>query len=381
VVLACPSPSSGQEAKVWCAAKCEKLFQEDPPKPVCELWRVEHGIENGKIKELHIPIESCWKKVELWEKGIAQRDKMRSQFKDAKVCLAWCNKLAELRAGQPFTEDEAELTDILRSIVLCNFEDEYLPDINKVPLDIGCPGMAWVQAGSFWMGCNEPAGRGRPREKPYHVVYLDGYFMDRHEVTVAGYRRCVEASWCDKPLDSSVLKYYNWGFKDRDHHPVNGVNWYQASAYCEWAGKRLCSEAEWEKGARGIDGREYPWGSEMPSNGYVVIDHGVDFSEDGRGWPVLSATAPVCSRPAGNSPYDLCDLAGNVWEWVGDWFTEEYYKTSPTHNPVGPRKGSRKVIRGGRFFRIGFSLRACSRSFLSPEKQFVYLGFRCCKSP
>jgi formylglycine-generating enzyme required for sulfatase activity len=236
--------------------------------------------------------------------------------------------------------------------------------------------MVLIPAGEFWMGCAPNDEMCDDDEKPYHKVYLDAYYIDRHEVTVAEYRKCVKAGKCTPP---STEGNCNWGKSGRDNYPVNCVDWYQADAYCRWAGKRLPTEAEWEKAARGTDGRIYPWGDELPSCKYAVM------SDEERGWSCgkgFTFTWPVCSKPRGNSPYGLCDMAGNVWEWVYDRYDENYYSSSPSRNPTGPSSGQIRVLRGGSWWSFTPApLRASDREKGSPEYRFEVLGFRCAWSP
>lgn len=228
-------------------------------------------------------------------------------------------------------------------------------------------GMVLIPAGEFMMGCAPGDGDCANDEKPYHRVYLDAYYIDKHEVTVVEYKKCVDAGACKRP---GTGKYCNWDVSGRENHPVNCVDWNQADAYCSWAGKRLPTEAEWEKAARGTDGRIYPWGNERASCKYAVMD------ERGYGCG-RGSTWPVCSKPEGNSPYGLCDMAGNVLEWVNDLFDENYYSSSTSRNPSGPSSGYR-LLRGGswrgnnpKYFR------ASNRYWDFPVSRLAVNGFRC----
>jgi formylglycine-generating enzyme required for sulfatase activity len=182
------------------------------------------------------------------------------------------------------------------------------------------------------MGCNEKVDRECSNdEKPGREVYLDAYAIDSNEVMVAEYRRCVEAGACPT---AGLTEYEscNWDKKERQNHPINCVNWQQAQTYCQWAGKRLPTEAEWEKAARGTDSRLYPWGNEWDNNKANVG---------------TSGTTAVGSYAADTSPYRVNDMAGNVWEWVQDWYAADYYKQGPVRNPKGPTSGQGRVVRGG----------------------------------
>jgi len=221
--------------------------------------------------------------------------------------------------------------------------------------------MKLVASGSFWMGCNEAVDTlCESNESPYHEVTLSGYYMDRTEVTQGEYKKCVDAGECDTPS-------CDWDPTGTPNRPVVCVTWSQAGEYCVWAGKRLPTEAEWEKAARGTDGRKYPWGNETATCDYAVM----------YGCP--GDAMDVCSKsPSGDSPYGLCDMAGNVWEWVSDWYDSGYYANSPASNPTGPVSGSDRVVRGGSFVNLGgVFLRASDRFAVYPSAGHDYLGFRC----
>ncbi len=223
--------------------------------------------------------------------------------------------------------------------------------------------MVSIPAGKFWMGCNETIDKNcDDDEKPGHEVFLDAYSIDQYEVTVAEYRQCVEAKGkgCTPPgTDSSC----NWGESDRDKHPVNCVDWAQARAYGQWAGKRLPTEAEWEKAARGDkDQRIYPWGNEWDANK----------ANAGR-----SGTVPVGSHTIGVSPYKVDDMTGNVFEWVQDWYDQAYYKRGVTQNPKGPDTGIARSVRGGSWFDLPRSSRVSDRLGGHPGNRGGFVGFRC----
>lgn len=236
-------------------------------------------------------------------------------------------------------------------------------------------GMVLVPAGSFRMGSES----GEDDEKPVHEVYVSGFFIDTYEVTVSQYEACVRAGGCSMPKKTHENGgYYNYGASGRGKHPINGVDWNQAVTYCRWAKKRLPTEAEWEKAARGTDGRKYPWGNEEPSCRYAVMDEGND--ENGCG---EERTWEVGSKPAGVSPYGAHDMSGNVWEWVSDWYDKDYYASLPGRDPKGPARGSYRVIRGGSWNLAGGYLRGATRNFYfgpSFAGTGYFLGFRCVRS-
>jgi len=218
--------------------------------------------------------------------------------------------------------------------------------------------MVLVPEGEFIMGSKN----GTEDEKPVHRVYLDEFYIDKYEVTNEQYTQCVEAGLC-----SPNGKYE--GFTG-PMQPVVGVGWNQASTYCSWAGKRLPTEAEWEKAARGTDGRSYPWGE------------GIDCSKANYMDCKLEITKPVGSYPLGASPYGAMDMAGNVWEWCADRYGEKYYRKSPSRNPKGPSSGEYRVIRGGSFDYHPMNLRVSYRNWKHSEfTGNEYGGFRCAKNP
>jgi len=228
--------------------------------------------------------------------------------------------------------------------------------------------MISIPAGEFFMGCNpEVDDQCQPDEKPGRKVYLDAFRIDRTEVTVAQYARCVKAGQCTPPDTETTC---NWGKEGRARHPVNCVDWHQAQAYCAWAGKRLPTAAQWEKAARGADGRKYPWGNQDAGCERAVMI-GKETGCDKR------STWPVCSKPEGNSAYGLCDMAGNVWEWVADWYRPGAYQSADKKNPAGPSFGVFRAVRGGSWFSTPEYLRASNRDRDPPKVRHDVTGFRC----
>jgi formylglycine-generating enzyme required for sulfatase activity len=188
---------------------------------------------------------------------------------------------------------------------------------------------------------------------PQHTVHLDAFYIDRQEVTNQTYRAFVDATGHQAPTLWNSPRHLT-----DPAQPVVGVSWYDAQAFCTWQGKRLPTEAEWEKAARGTDGRRYPWGQEWDATRLhtadVIAGQALDnFATWTRWQRTMSAgmgaarPATVGSYPHGASPYGVLDMAGNVWEWTADWYDPQYYATSPARNPTGPATGDAKVLRGG----------------------------------
>jgi formylglycine-generating enzyme required for sulfatase activity len=217
--------------------------------------------------------------------------------------------------------------------------------------------MVLILAGDFLMGID---GKDLD-QRPLHEVYLDAYWIDLTEITNAQYLACVDDGGCKPPGES---QYYRK--QALSNHPVAYVTWFDARDFCQWAGKRLPTEAEWEKAARGTDGRIFPWGDTPANERLANYDDNVN------------KTTPVGSYPAGASPYGLQDMAGNVWEWVNDWYSIDYYRTSVRENPPGPGMGDRKVLRGGSWFSlVDIVLRTHIRKKRAPEIRDYGTGFRC----
>ena len=243
--------------------------------------------------------------------------------------------------------------------------------------------IVFVPAGEFIMG--SPEGEGYDNEDPQHTVYLDAFYISKYEVTNAEYKKCVDAGACDPPSkNSSSIRDSYYGNPEYDNYPVIWVSWYDAQAYCEWKGKRLPTEAEREKAARGTDGREYPWGNSVPGGNkanYCDVNCGRVSEKDSSVDDGYADTAPVGSYEAGKSPYGAYDMAGNVWEWVADWYDADYYSKSPERNPQGPNSGLYRVLRGGSGFSNLSYARCASRAWYDPGIRSPNSGFRCAASP
>jgi formylglycine-generating enzyme required for sulfatase activity len=255
--------------------------------------------------------------------------------------------------------------------------------------------LLYIPAGEFTMGSNT----GGDDEKPVHTVFLDEFWMDQTEVTNGmfaaflnseGNQSGGEVSWLDEN-DENVRIHLNgdkWlvdsGF---DKHPVVEVSWFGAQAYCAWIGRRLPTEAEWEKAASWDDVTKvkyvYPWGNdfacgngnfddETQINSYVV--------PGGPNCDGFARTSPVGNFPTGVSPYGLLDMAGNVWEWVADWYDATQYSHSARSNPMGPEPGTERVIRGGSWLVNNFEIRSAYRYRYNPRLPSGNIGFRCASS-
>lgn len=223
--------------------------------------------------------------------------------------------------------------------------------------------MVFIKGGKFLMGSREEAGEFD--EKPAREVTINAYFIDLYEVNNERYQKFVQATnWHRQEImvffdDISVL------FDPK--LPAVGVSWFDANAYCEWSGKRLPTEAEWEHAARGEDERQWPWGDES-LEGYANVRG----EEDG-----FTYTAPVGSIEAGRSPFGLYDMSGNVVEWVFDWYNEFFYKEGQVTLPKGPEEGLAKVIRGGSWDNSVHDARTTKRAAVAPFRKEATIGFRC----
>ena len=257
------------------------------------------------------------------------------------------------------------------------------------PSVIGKDGMTllYVPAGEFLMGikgadiladCQKLASYCNlnwfDAESPQHAVYLNAFRIDQTEVTTKMYLACVKAGGC-KPLERNIShtrsNYYGNG--EFYNYPVVFVDWNMAKAYCEWAGRRLPTDAEWEKAARGIDGRLYPWGNNVPEENMLNYNGKYGYSRN----TFDGDTTKVGSFPVDQSPYGAFDMAGNVGEWVADWYSESYYLDSPLSNPLGPVSGEGRVQRGGLWFSPPEQVYIFGRNWEIPSVADDFTGFRC----
>ncbi len=255
-----------------------------------------------------------------------------------------------------------------------------IPEMGISSTMTGDDGMTlmYVPAGEFTMGSDN----GEYNEKPVHRVFLDAYWIDQTEVTNGQYAECVTSGGCTPPpASSSYTNTYFYGNSQFDDYPVIRVYWNQAQAYCEWAGRRLPTEAEWEKAARGENGNIYPWGNTFDGSKLNFCDANCSFDwadksiDDG-----YADVSPVGNFPNGVSPYGAYDMAGNVWEWVNDWYGGTYYQGSPSSNPSGAGSGDYRVLRGGSWYNVNHYARSVSRKMYIPSSSSSDFGFRCSRS-
>lgn len=224
--------------------------------------------------------------------------------------------------------------------------------------------MVLVPAGNFSMGSNN----GDADERPIHSVYLDAYYIDKFEVTNAFYQICVNAGDCKPPTQAgSFTRSSYYGNPQYDNYPVVYVDWNMANTYCTWRSAHLPTEAQWEKAARGDDERTYPWG------------RGAD-CQKANYQGCVNGTSEVGTYEGGKSPYGVYDMAGNVWEWVADWYSEAYYRSSPPSNPLGIDLGRARVLRGGSWNRDPYNIRTSNRVNYAPTYNNFDAGFRCASS-
>jgi formylglycine-generating enzyme required for sulfatase activity len=245
----------------------------------------------------------------------------------------------------------------------------------------------YIPAGSFLRGSNPEDPLAQEDEFPQRSIYLNSYWIDKTEITNAMYAQFLNQvgnqleggdTWLDADDQAAQVFMENdrWeALEGYENHPVVEVTWFGARAYCEWVGRRLPTEAEWEKAARGTDGRTFPWGEGESGVKKVPCDQanlaGCHLS-----------TVPVGQSPNDVSPYGVLDMGGNIAEWVADWYEAEYYQTSPVKNPMGPESGKYRILRGGTWTRNHLTSRTVNRFWTDPSFACYYNGngFRCAES-
>ncbi|MGB0389190.1 MAG: formylglycine-generating enzyme family protein [Ardenticatenaceae bacterium] len=275
---------------------------------------------------------------------------------------------------------------------------------------VGQDGMIllYVPKGEFLRGSKEADADANDdgREYPQRSIYLDAFWIDQTEVTNEMFSRFVDETGHETHAEKEGTGWVydaspdfwtrtdgaNWqhphgpdsNLDGLEKHPVVQISWNDAKAYCQWAGRRLPTEAEWEKAARGPHGRTYPWGNEDVADNLLNLCHKncpwsgrIDSIDDG-----YELTAPVGTYPDGASPYGALDMAGNVWEWTADWYDPDYYKDAPERNPQGPATGKHRAVRGGSwYFNETHFVRAGYRGRDFPAFRFDLYGVRCARSP
>ncbi len=220
----------------------------------------------------------------------------------------------------------------------------------------------YVPQGEFLMGESD---HSYSSHYPQHRVYLDAYWIDQVAVTNSMYAICVQAGDCTQPALAVNLHYGKWAYRD---YPVTYVTWWQAQSYCAWAGRRLPTEAEYEKAARGTDGRAYPWGSDPPTPALANFGG------------LIGGELSSYRYPLGSSPYGALGMSGNIREWVWDWFDQKYYAHSPYANPQGPDNGTERGLRGGSANEDSREIATYRRYNHDPTSPGLSRGFRCAES-
>jgi len=243
--------------------------------------------------------------------------------------------------------------------------------------------MVFIPEGSFTMGfkIDNDFEWGDMDEEPVHSVILSAYWIDKYEVTSASFATFLnqnknQAHRFIEITPTVTIEHKNNFYQPRkglENYPVNRVSWFGANAYCQWIGKRLPTEAEWEKAARGNDQRIFPWGNKFPDNSRVTFRR--KFSEK-----KFKVMEPVDGMKKGVSPYGVHHMAGNVWEWVSDWFDASAYRDENRIDPKGPDSGISKVLRGGNWYYKAYYMRTTYRFNEKPQTFKIWQGFRCALS-
>ena len=308
------------------------------------------------VKESYYRLGLAYFQAGEWERARTELQQVMG-YKDADELV----KESYYRLGVAYLEagDSERAEEALRQVVKL---DSGYKDAGFRLLEMLGHEIVYVPPGEFIIGSED----GGNDERPQHKVHLDAFYIDKYEVTNAQYEVCVDAGSCNPPIsNSSSSRVSCYGNPAYDGYPVIHVSWHDADAYCRWAGGRLPTEAEWEKAARGTDGRKFPWGDRWDASK-------VNSWEAGPG-----DTTAVGSYLAGVSPYGALDMAGNVWEWCQDWYDEDYYAHSPQRNPQGHDSGTHRVLRGGSWLSLEWDVRGAVRFRGAPDLRDHNLGFRC----
>ena len=288
------------------------------------------------------------------------------------------NKPQSQEANNPTTIVENIASTSTKIILPTNTEFTIpTPTLSKMDSNKQMDDMVLIESGSFIMGRND----GAANESPEHSVYLDSYYIDKYEATNSMYYLCVSAGVCQPPTHFDIFSSPSYfGNLEFDTYPVIYVNWDMANSFCQWRNARLPTEAEWEKAARGTNHQIYPWGNDFSENRANFCDKNCpnDWANqnfnDG-----YAGTSPVGSFPLGQSSFGVFDMVGNVYEWVNDWYSENYYSQSPQNNPRGPESGKDRVIRGGAWGDV-LATNTISRASFAPISSHEFIGFRCARS-
>ena len=246
--------------------------------------------------------------------------------------------------------------------------------VGFLPYAFAEPDLCLIPAGPFTMGSDDDL----PNESPAHEIYLDAYYIGKTEVTNAEYY----PFWLESGGTDSEHTPISYGeafgtwpdvAKTKPNYPVIGVSWDSAVAYAVWRGMRLPTEAEWEKAARGTEAKRWPWGDAFTQRIEDTTRHANVWKQSG------ARLQPVGTHPTGASPYGAYDMAGNVWEWVADRYSDTYYRRSPDRNPKGPAVGSRRVVKGGSWLNPEMLARCSTRIGQYPAIGTSFIGFRLAK--
>jgi formylglycine-generating enzyme required for sulfatase activity len=271
---------------------------------------------------------------------------------------------------------ELKLKILFAVLLICCFSTAVVAQ-EKTKKSSRYEGMVLIPAGSFQMGSND----GELDEKPVHTVYISKFWMDKYEVTNGEYKKCVDGGSCRAPSDSkSYTRSSYYGDSQYENYPVNNVSWDDARNYCSWKGKRLPTEAEWEYAARGgLRGARYPNGDNINCSDANFArwsgagDNSICKDSGGKD----NDTHTVGSHVANG--YGLYDMAGNVWEWVSDWYNANYYKNNPSRDPQGPSNGEYRVVRGGSWASDSLIFRVSYRNRNTATFWDYGYGFRCAR--
>lgn len=323
----------------------KELKKKDAEKRVREMARTTVRIETVRFQEPAPPQSGAAEPATGQAKGARRPPAPRSQPPAAKD------------PAPGATDDPVMIAKVNEQLVAVQQgELQRLAQRGVLPPD----GMALIPEGEFRMGAEDGLPDARPTRRPS----LSSYWIDKYEVTNAQYRQCALSGVCPPPKDRQAFDDAS-----RARHPVVNVTWTQARTYCQWSGRRLPTEAEWEKAARGADGRRYPWGNSDEAIKTWLKERDLQAR--------ANETRLVGSLKEAVSPYGVFDLVGNVWEWVKDWYAEDYYATAPARDPQGPLRGSFRVLRGGDWSQSPFELRASYRGWDEMTYWGPMLGFRC----